>query len=58
MNSDADGVADFLVCLSGLEDKNSQLFKGLSEKIVLLSVKLSFQRLLKIMRSTQRFYKT
>ncbi len=27
MSTDADGLADFLLCLSGLEDKNSQLFK-------------------------------
>ena len=39
MTTDADGVADFLSCLSSLEDKNSQLFKGLAEKIVLPSVK-------------------
>jgi rubrerythrin len=39
MRTDADGLADFLLCLSALENKNSQLFKGLAEKIVLPSVK-------------------
>ena len=37
--TDTEGLADFLLCLSGLEDKNSQLFKGLSEKVALQSVK-------------------
>ena len=39
MITDADGIADFLTCLSGLEIKNSQLFKTLSEKIISPSVK-------------------
>jgi hypothetical protein len=39
MSTDADAIADFLACLSGLEIKNSQLFKTLSEKIILSSVK-------------------
>jgi hypothetical protein len=37
--TDADCIADFLECLSTLEIKNSQLFKTLSEKIILSSVK-------------------
>lgn len=45
MSTDADGLADFLLCLSGLEDKNSQLFKGLSEKIVLPSVKPQLKKI-------------
>ena len=39
MTTDADGIADFLQCLSGLEEKNSQLFRTLSKKIVLSTVK-------------------
>jgi hypothetical protein len=39
LSTDADGIADFLECLSELEIKNSQLFKTLSEKIILPSVK-------------------
>ncbi|MEJ2126243.1 MAG: hypothetical protein P8X87_01130 [Candidatus Bathyarchaeota archaeon] len=32
LSTDADGIADFLTCLSGLEQKNAQLFQILSEK--------------------------
>lgn len=39
MSTDVDGIADFLTCLSGLEISNSKLFKILSEKIVLTSIK-------------------
>ena len=39
MSTDADGIADFLSCLSGLEHKNGLLFKYLSEKTTLPSVK-------------------
>jgi hypothetical protein len=39
VSTDADGIADFLGCLSILEIKNNQLFKMLSEKIILSSVK-------------------
>jgi hypothetical protein len=39
LRTDANGIADFLACLSELEIKNSQLFKMLSEKIFLSSVK-------------------
>ena len=39
MSTDVDGIADFLMCLSGLEISNSQLFKILAEKIVLNSIK-------------------
>ena len=47
MSTDADGLADFLLCLSGLENKNSQLFRGLAEKIVLPSVKLQLSKIAK-----------
>ena len=39
MSTDVDGIADFLMCLSGLEISNSQLFKILADKIVLNSIK-------------------
>ena len=39
INSDSDGISDFLLCLSGLEIKNSKLFRILSEKIVFNSLK-------------------
>ena len=39
INSDSDGISDFLLCLSGLEIKNSKLFRILAEKIVFNSVK-------------------
>jgi hypothetical protein len=39
LSTDADDIADFLECLSELETTNSQLFKTLSEKIILSSVK-------------------
>ena len=45
MSTDVDGIADFLMCLSGLEISNSQLFKLLSEKIVLSSIKSKFVRI-------------
>ena len=39
VSSDVDGIADFLSCLAGLEKRNSQLFKILSEKIKLSAIK-------------------
>ena len=51
VNSDADGISDFLLCLSGLEIKNSQLFKNLSDKIILSSVK---KQLSKIARDNEK----
>jgi len=54
MSTDADGLADFLQCLSGLEEKNSQLFNILSEKIVLDSVK---PQLLKISQDNEKYSK-
>jgi len=39
MSTDADGIADFLSCLSGLEHKNGLLFEFLSKKTTLQSVK-------------------
>lgn len=45
MSTDVDGIADFILCLSGLEISNSQLFKILSEKMVMTSFK---QKLLRI----------
>ncbi len=41
LSTDADGIADFLTCLSGLEQKNAQLFQILSEKTTLSSAKPS-----------------
>ena len=38
-STDSDGIADFLLCLSGLEEKSGQLFEGLAEKIVFPSAK-------------------
>lgn len=37
LSTEADGIADFLTCLSGLEQKNAQLFKILSEKTTMSS---------------------
>ena len=54
MSTDADGLADFLQCLSGLEEKNSKLFNILSEKIVLDSVK---PQLLKISKDNEKYSK-
>ena len=45
INNDTDGISDFLLCLSGLEIKNSQLFRILSKKIVLNSVKNSLSKI-------------
>ncbi|MCW8802693.1 MAG: hypothetical protein OQK81_04980, partial [Candidatus Bathyarchaeota archaeon] len=39
LSTDADGIADFLTCLSGLEQKNAQLFQMLSEKTIMPSAK-------------------
>ena len=39
LSTDADGIADFLTCLSGLEQKNAQLFQVLSEKTIMVSAK-------------------
>ena len=54
MRTDADGIADFLLCLSGLEDKNSQLFEELAEKIVFPSIKT---KVLKISKDNQKHSK-
>ena len=45
MSTDVDGIADFLMCLSGLEISNSQMFRFLSEKIVLNSIKPQLNRI-------------
>ena len=45
MSTYSDGVADFLSCLSGLEQKNGLLFKFLSEKTKLPSVKPLLQKI-------------
>ena len=42
LSTDADGIADFLTCLSGLEQKNAQLFQILSEKTTVSSTKPLF----------------
>ena len=47
MSTDADGIADFLSCLSGLELRNSQLFMALSEKIILSSIKPQLSKIAK-----------
>lgn len=45
LSTDVDGIADFLNCLSGLENSNSQLFRALSEKTVLTSIKSKLTRI-------------
>ena len=45
LSTDADGLADFLSCLAGLEDKNAQLFNLLSKKTFLLSIKSMLQKI-------------
>ena len=45
MSTDVDGIADFLMCLSGLEISNNQMFRFLSEKIVLNSIKPQLNRI-------------
>lgn len=57
LSTDADGIADFLICLSDLEQKNSQLFKILSEKTTMSSAQPLLLEIAQATKHTQNNFK-